>query len=62
MAATLLWATNIEETYQHPKIDQFVEATRLQLEQECISYGYRKPNVKDLIHMQEYGTFPDENI
>jgi hypothetical protein len=44
------------------KIDQFVEATRLQLEQECISNGYRKPNVKDLIHMQEYGTFPDENI
>ena len=58
MAETLMWASNIEETYRHPSIDKFVEATRIQLEQECVKSGCRKPNSIDLIYIQQNGEFP----
>ena len=58
MAATLLWAPNIEPTYCHPAIDKFVEATRLRLTQEYVEAGYGELDPEFLSYMQESGEFP----
>jgi hypothetical protein len=59
-AATILWAPNIEQSYRHPAIDRFIQATRRRLEEECRAAGYRKPEKSDLSRMRDSGAYPGE--
>lgn len=61
MAATILWAPAIEETYRHEKIDKLVESNRLRLTEECLASGYRAPQREDLLRMRDTSAFPGES-
>lgn len=60
-AATLLWAPNIDQHYQHPAIDRFVAATRARLGRECAEAGFREPRREDLQRMRDSGAYPGES-
>jgi hypothetical protein len=57
-AGTILWSRNVEQSYRHPVIEDFVRATRERLDQHCHAAGRRSPTLADLAEMLDSGILP----
>jgi hypothetical protein len=61
MAATLLWAPDVDPLYRSPALDRYVEATRERLKRHCVANGHGEPTASDLLRMKRCGAFPGES-
>jgi len=61
MARVLQWDTSVRGNYRHPKIDAFIERTRVSLDLRCAAAGWRSPSRRDLDRMAESGAWPGES-
>lgn len=60
-AHVLLWSATLDETYASGPLLMFVFKHREWLFERCRAKGYRPPEFKDLVRMQESGAFPGES-